>query len=92
MGREWQLTSHPIPTPTSTPLCPRAAPINNPSLSPPSPLTLPPTLQQLVDQGYSTSDIITTVFRVVRNSQIAEFLKLEFLKVQGGAGPVGGQL
>jgi len=39
-------------------------------------------LQKLFDSGYSAIDIITTVFRVTRNSNIPEFLKLEFLKVR----------
>jgi hypothetical protein len=30
--------------------------------------------------GYSASDIISTVFRVVRNADMQEFTKLEFLK------------
>lgn len=41
--------------------------------------------QALCDLGYSASDIITTVFRVVRNSDLAEFLKLEFIKVRLGS-------
>lgn len=32
--------------------------------------------------GYSPMDIITTVFRVVRNADIPEFLKLEYLRVR----------
>jgi len=35
----------------------------------------------LFDQGFSSIDIITTIFRVTRNSQIPEFLKLEYLRV-----------
>ena len=42
--------------------------------------------QQLCDHGYSPMDIIVTVFRVVRNSDLQEFLKLEFLKVGGLSG------
>lgn len=38
-------------------------------------------MQGLFDSGYSAIDIITTIFRVTRNSTIAEFVKLEFLKV-----------
>lgn len=38
-------------------------------------------LQSLCDLGYSAMDIITTVFRVVRNYDMQEFLKLEFIKV-----------
>lgn len=37
--------------------------------------------QALCDLGYSSMDIITTVFRVVRNYDMQEFLKLEFIKV-----------
>ena len=40
-----------------------------------------PILQALCDLGYSAMDIITTVFRVVRNYDMHEFLKLEFIKV-----------
>lgn len=38
-------------------------------------------LKQLYDLGYSPTDIITTLFRVVKNYDMAEYLKLEFLKV-----------
>lgn len=38
-------------------------------------------VQALCDLGYSAMDIITTVFRVVRNYDMHEFLKLEFIKV-----------
>ena len=38
-------------------------------------------LQALCDLGYSAMDIITTLFRVVRNYNMQEFLKLEFIKV-----------
>jgi replication factor C subunit 2/4 len=39
-------------------------------------------MQALWDSGYSATDIITTLFRVVRNADgLAEFLKLEMLKV-----------
>lgn len=38
--------------------------------------------QALYDCGYSATDIIVTLFRVVRNSTtLNEFVKLEFLKV-----------
>ena len=38
--------------------------------------------QKLCDLGYSSMDIITTLFRVVRNfPDLAEFLKLEFIRV-----------
>lgn len=40
-------------------------------------------LKSLCDLGYSSMDIITTFFRVVRNAELAEFLKLEFLKEIG---------
>lgn len=38
-------------------------------------------LKQLSDLGYSASDIITTLFRVVKNYDMAEYLKLEFIRV-----------
>jgi hypothetical protein len=38
-------------------------------------------LQSLCDLGYSAMDIITTVFRVVRNYEMHELVKLEFIKV-----------
>ncbi len=38
-------------------------------------------LQSLCDLGYSAMDIITTVFRVVRNYEMHEIIKLEFIKV-----------
>lgn len=38
-------------------------------------------LKQLYDLGYSPTDIITTLFRVVKNYDVAEYLKLEMLKV-----------
>lgn len=44
-----------------------------------------PVVQALCDLGYSAMDIITTVFRVVRNYDMHEFLKLEFIKVGCGA-------
>ena len=40
-----------------------------------------PSLQKLFDDGYSSTDIIGTVFRVVRNTDMIEFLKLEYIKV-----------
>lgn len=41
-------------------------------------------LKQLCDTGYSAMDIITTLFRVARNTDnLQEFLKLEFLKEIG---------
>lgn len=39
-------------------------------------------MQQLYDSGYSSTDIIQTLFRVVRNTDMPEFLKLEYIKVQ----------
>ena len=38
-------------------------------------------MKNLCDLGYSATDIITTLFRVVRNYKMQEFLKLEFIKV-----------
>ena len=40
-------------------------------------------MMELVQHGYATSDIITTVFRVVRGYQMEEFLKLEFMREVG---------
>lgn len=40
-------------------------------------------LKQLYDLGYSASDIITTLFRVVKNYDMPEYLKLEYLKEVG---------
>jgi len=40
-------------------------------------------MMRLCKMGYSSMDIITTVFRVVRNSDVEEFLKLEFIKEIG---------
>ena len=41
-------------------------------------------MKALCDMGYSASDIITILFRVVRNNQnMHEFLKLEYIKVIG---------
>lgn len=39
-------------------------------------------MKHLCDLGYSATDIITTLFRVVRNFKMQEFLKLEFIKVR----------
>lgn len=39
-------------------------------------------LKQLYDLGYSPTDIITTLFRIIKNYDMAEYLKLEFMKVQ----------
>ena len=38
-------------------------------------------LKSLWDKGYSPHDIITNIFRVCKNHQMAEYLKLEFIKV-----------
>lgn len=38
-------------------------------------------LKQLYDLGYSPTDIITTLFRIIKNYDMPEYLKLEFLKV-----------
>ncbi|KAK9809296.1 hypothetical protein WJX73_002570 [Symbiochloris irregularis] len=40
-------------------------------------------MQALCDLGYSAMDIITTLFRVVRNYQAQEFLKLEYIREVG---------
>ena len=40
-------------------------------------------MQTLCATGFSAMDIITTLFRVVRNSDIREFVKLEYLKEIG---------
>uniref|UniRef100_A0A0E0H4K2 AAA+ ATPase domain-containing protein n=1 Tax=Oryza nivara TaxID=4536 RepID=A0A0E0H4K2_ORYNI len=42
-------------------------------------------LKQLYDLGYSPTDIITTLFRVIKNYDMAEYLKLELLKETGFA-------
>jgi replication factor C subunit 2/4 len=39
-------------------------------------------LKSLWDKGYSPHDIITNIFRVCRNHQMAEYLKLEYIKVK----------
>jgi hypothetical protein len=49
----------------------------------------PAPIQELMDLGYSSHDIITTVFRVVRNADMPEFLKLEYLKVTRRFGEAG---
>jgi len=38
-------------------------------------------LKSLWDKGYSPHDIITNIFRVCKNHQMPEYLKLEFIKV-----------
>ncbi|KAL2621945.1 hypothetical protein R1flu_002150 [Riccia fluitans] len=40
-------------------------------------------MKQLTDMGYSASDIITTLFRLVKNYDMAEYLKLEFIREVG---------
>mmetsp|Transcript_19992 Transcript_19992/g.47644 ORF Transcript_19992/g.47644 Transcript_19992/m.47644 type:complete len:348 (+) Transcript_19992:65-1108(+) len=40
-------------------------------------------MMSLWDMGYSSLDIITTLFRVVRNAEMEEFTKLEFIKEVG---------
>jgi len=40
-------------------------------------------MKGLCDMGYSAMDIITTLFKVARNSDLQEFLKLEYLKEIG---------
>jgi len=40
-------------------------------------------LMDLSDQGYSPLDIVTTLFRVARNADLGEFLKLEFVREIG---------
>jgi len=42
-------------------------------------------LGTLVDSGYGAQDIMSTVFRVARNADLPEFLKLEFLREIGMA-------
>ncbi len=44
--------------------------------------------QKLFDAGYSSSDVITTLFRVVRNTEMPEFLKLEYIKVTSIGNPL----
>ena len=38
-------------------------------------------LKSLWDKGYSPHDIITNIFRVCKTQPMAEYLKLEFIKV-----------
>lgn len=40
-------------------------------------------VQGLYNLGYAASDIITTVFRVVRNYEMQEYMKLEFMREVG---------
>ena len=55
-------------------------------------MPLPAMPQALCDMGYSASDIITILFKVVRNStSMHEFVKLEYIKV-GGRAWAGGWL
>ena len=39
-------------------------------------------VQKLFDDGYSATDIITTLFRIVRNADLQEWVKLEYIKVR----------
>ena len=39
------------------------------------------TRQKLFNDGYSATDIITTLFRIVRNADLQEWIKLEYIKV-----------
>lgn len=41
-------------------------------------------VEQLWALGYSPEDIIGNIFRVCKNYQMAEYLKLEFIKVRCG--------
>ena len=38
-------------------------------------------LNNVYGKGYATVDIVTTLFKVTKNSEIPEFVKLEFIKV-----------
>lgn len=38
-------------------------------------------LKQLFDLGYSPTDIITTLFQIIRKYDMVEYLKLEFMMV-----------
>mmetsp|Transcript_14591 Transcript_14591/g.44103 ORF Transcript_14591/g.44103 Transcript_14591/m.44103 type:complete len:348 (-) Transcript_14591:1140-2183(-) len=40
-------------------------------------------ITQLYNSGYSSTDIIQTLFRVVRSTEMAEYLKLEYIKEVG---------
>lgn len=42
-------------------------------------------LKSLYDLGYSATDIITTLFRVIKNYDMPEYLKLEFIRETGFA-------
>ncbi|CAH8357705.1 unnamed protein product [Eruca vesicaria subsp. sativa] len=42
-------------------------------------------MKQLYDLGYSSTDIITKIFRIIKNYDMAEYLKLEFMKETGFA-------
>jgi len=39
-------------------------------------------VQKLFNDGYSATDIITTLFRIVRNADLQEWIKLEYIKVR----------
>lgn len=38
-------------------------------------------LASLWREGYASSDIVSTLYKVVKNYEMEEFLKLEFIKV-----------
>ncbi|KAL6578931.1 Subunit of heteropentameric Replication factor C (RF-C) [Orobanche minor] len=42
-------------------------------------------LKKLYDMGYSPTDIITVLFRIIKNYDMPEYLKLEFMKETGFA-------
>ena len=46
-------------------------------------------LSHLWFMGYAPEDIIANIFRVCKNYQMAEYLKLEFIKVRKIPWPVG---
>lgn len=41
-------------------------------------------LTSLWREGYASSDIVSTLYKVVKNYDMEEFLKLEFIKVTKG--------
>ena len=47
-------------------------------------------IEQLWALGYSPEDIIGNIFRVCKTFQMAEYLKLEFIKVRSSRFPSGG--
>ena len=44
-------------------------------------------MQALCDMGFSAIDIITTLFRIVRNFTMHEFLKPEYIRVGTSQSP-----